>query len=74
MENNHDNSQAKVPRNKPYNYEMRSLLLEDDLLDSQEEMRCTPGANLSEAMMNDEQLDTVWSLEGATMLDGSTHD
>ena len=32
------------------------------------------GANLSKATVNDEQLDTVWSLEGATMPDGSTHD
>lgn len=32
------------------------------------------GANLSEATVSDEQLDTVWSLEGATMPDGSTHD
>src|SRR5215217_1261483 len=32
------------------------------------------GANLSEATVNEEQLDTVWSLEGATMPDGSTHD
>lgn len=32
------------------------------------------GANLSEATVNDEQLATVWSLEGATMPDGSTHD
>jgi uncharacterized protein YjbI with pentapeptide repeats len=32
------------------------------------------GANLSEATVNGEQLDTVFSLEGATMPDGSTHD
>jgi uncharacterized protein YjbI with pentapeptide repeats len=32
------------------------------------------GANLSEATVSDEQLDTVWSLEGATMPDGATHD
>jgi hypothetical protein len=32
------------------------------------------GANLREATVDDEQLDTVWSLEGATMPDGSTHD
>jgi hypothetical protein len=32
------------------------------------------GANLGEATVSDEQLDTVWSLEGATMPDGSTHD
>ena len=32
------------------------------------------GANLSEATVNDEQLGTVRSLEGATMPDGSTHD
>jgi uncharacterized protein YjbI with pentapeptide repeats len=32
------------------------------------------GANLSEATVNDEQLDTAWSLEGATMRDGPTHD
>ena len=32
------------------------------------------GANLSEATVSDEQLDTVWSLEGATMPEGSTHD
>ncbi len=32
------------------------------------------GANLSEATVTDEQLDTVWSLEGAIIPDGSTHD
>jgi nitrogen fixation-related uncharacterized protein len=32
------------------------------------------GANLREATVDDEQLDTVWSLEGATMPNGSTHD
>ena len=32
------------------------------------------GANLSEATVNDEQLGTVRSLEGATMPGGSTHD
>jgi uncharacterized protein YjbI with pentapeptide repeats len=31
------------------------------------------GTNLSEATVNAEQLDTVWSLEGATMPDGMEH-
>ena len=32
------------------------------------------GANLSEAADNDEQLETVWSLEGTTMPDGTVHE